>query len=318
MTLRPPTRPLLREPRLPPKEVSMTVVLGFPCADGVVICADSQTTISGYTKGHVHKIHPHITVENSAIVFSGAGTSIYIDNAIRDCGRGNKTGSLDEISQELEEQLLAFFNKRIAPWAYFPERERPDADLMIGIGVKDGTTGLFQYSGTSFVRLQASACIGAGVILANNLLDRLSGPSPTVDEAICVGAYVLSQVKRGVETCGGFSSIVALRGNGDITWIDSEDLENADRQFRRIEKRRDSLLRKELVKLKFKIGMGLNYKKHFREYLYPVSKEEQERWRELDKQNGIPPDKFPAPTRKKGPIKAQINVVAVKKEKRPD
>jgi hypothetical protein len=39
-----------------PRSVRMTIAAGFVCKDGVILCADTQETIPGYTKTDAQKL----------------------------------------------------------------------------------------------------------------------------------------------------------------------------------------------------------------------------------------------------------------------
>jgi hypothetical protein len=50
----------LRKPYIQPdkrEKKAMTIALGFPCIDGIVLCSDSQVTMPGHMKYHESKIH---------------------------------------------------------------------------------------------------------------------------------------------------------------------------------------------------------------------------------------------------------------------
>jgi 20S proteasome alpha/beta subunit len=44
------------KPRRPWRKSKMTIAAGFVCSDGIVLCADTQETITGYTKNSTEKI----------------------------------------------------------------------------------------------------------------------------------------------------------------------------------------------------------------------------------------------------------------------
>ena len=50
----------------------MTIAAGFPCKEGLVLCADTQETIPGYVKSDTEKI-TIFGASNCNVAFTGAG-----------------------------------------------------------------------------------------------------------------------------------------------------------------------------------------------------------------------------------------------------
>jgi len=114
----------------------MTIALGLRANDGIVLCADTQKTISGYIKTYDGKIDLHAYNDPRVVVaIAGAGTEDYIDTA--------QQTLLNDFSEELrqsenlhtsipivlKERFLRFFDDHLARWAYFPEREEADCRI---------------------------------------------------------------------------------------------------------------------------------------------------------------------------------------------
>ena len=61
----------------------MTIAAGFPCKDGLILCADTQEVISGYVKTETEKM----TVIQGGqwnVVITGAGESDLIELAVQE------------------------------------------------------------------------------------------------------------------------------------------------------------------------------------------------------------------------------------------
>ncbi|MGB6430946.1 MAG: hypothetical protein WBF06_10175 [Candidatus Acidiferrales bacterium] len=252
-TLPKPFRPLPLKPRRLLKESNVTIALGFRTNDGVVIAADSQETISGYIKGNKGKVRLTLYSNGNALVFTGSGTSDYISTAIDKAGEDlHKIDNFTDIRYELEERLLAFFNKHIAPWAYFPESERPSVELLIGVSCRKGGHGLFHYSGTAFHSVGEKA-IGSGVLLANGLISQLFSVADSVTQATKLAVYILSKSKKQVDGCGGFTSLMALKGKGDWLLTETKDVEQMEKECEELEGRSIKSLRNEIVNRPFEM-----------------------------------------------------------------
>src|SRR5277367_974521 len=59
LALKPPPHPRLFSPPRPrrlPRGKRVTIAAGFSCFDGIILCADTQEVIPGYTKNETDKI----------------------------------------------------------------------------------------------------------------------------------------------------------------------------------------------------------------------------------------------------------------------
>ena len=213
----------------------MTIAVGFCGNAGIVLAADSQETISGYTKGFRGKIHSHIFPDTqNCVCFAGSGVSDYIDTAMEKATDGLSTiKTLPEIKSKLECNLLGFFDTHLAR---YPEHERPDVELLIGVTTGVGAYRLYHYRGTAFHAVDHKA-IGAGILLANSLISRHSPKlvGASTEEMASLAVYILSRVKTEVDTCGGQTDLIALRKNGDIAFTDFGAIQTAEREMERIE-----------------------------------------------------------------------------------
>jgi 20S proteasome alpha/beta subunit len=213
----------------------MTIAAGFTANDGIVLCADTQETISGYTKTHDGKIV--LTVyQDMAMVIAGAGTLDYIQTAreaIHD-GFPDRAVSMGQVSAHLKNKLLGFFDEHIARWAYFPDRERPSVQLLIGITGKKIPPALFHYDGTAFCMVRHKA-IGAGILLANDLINNYCFGNFTVSQLANIGIYILAKVKRGVDGCGGSTHVIGLRKGRDFSFTEKDVVDKLEEELLAIE-----------------------------------------------------------------------------------
>jgi hypothetical protein len=233
----------------------MTIAAGFVCKEGIVLGADSQETIRGFTKElSKGKVETGIYA-NFTIAFAGAGSSDYIRTAIQNVEWGiSKCKNVRELQKQLRERLLDFFNEHLAPWAYFPEHERPTVELLIGTSFKDGPCGLFHYNGTSFHRILDHKAVGAGIIVANNLMSSYCWGVDKLNDLVPISIYIISQVKNSVDTCGGFTHLVVLREGADFALVNSNDIEKVETELENQEKEnidnfKKNISSKEMLKL---------------------------------------------------------------------
>lgn len=214
----------------------MTIALGFRASDGVLLCADMQVTI-GEMKTYDGKIVETIFHNDSRLTISiaGAGDEDYIKTA-REALLIDFPNDIcaDILKRELKGRLLAFWRNHLLPW---PELERPDIELLIGVtGIKIPTR-LFHYRGTAFSEVSAKA-IGSGVLLAADLINSYCHANYNLEQLARIAVFILSKVKRGVEGCGGPTHLTALRANADFGFCEhaetvEEELAKLEHEFNR-------------------------------------------------------------------------------------
>jgi len=225
----------------------VTIAIGLCGNGGIVLASDSQHTVSGYIKTEDGKIRTTIFHDfGHVFAITGAGSSDYIRMAMDKALEGvDQLNDFLEIIAKMESNLLAFFDNHLARWAYFPDNERPTVELLIALSMKKGPFGLFHYSGTSFNRVSSKA-IGAGILLANNLLAGFVNANSTLEQSSSVATYVIWKVKKEVDTCGGFTDLMALRANGDFAFTDSRDIEKMEAQLKSVESTATKALKKDI------------------------------------------------------------------------
>jgi len=251
MTLKPPHKLFLLPipKRLPARKV-VTIAIGFTCNEGVVVCADSQATVRGYTKDYCGKIKVSLYHKHDvAMAIVGAGDEDYIQTAMNKVDRGiGEATKFTEAEEVMEKNLLDFFDANLARWAYYPRDDRPEVELLIGINFTKGPCGLFHYCGTAFRRIVGMKAIGTGSLLAGNFLSIWK--LDTLEQLGSAAAYILYKVKKNVDSCGGFSDIVVLKKGGKLAMVDSREIEKLESKFAEIDLKNEERLRGEVAQSK--------------------------------------------------------------------
>jgi len=231
-------RVLLRPKERLPKGRSVTIALGMISNHGLVLCADTQHTISGYIKTYDGKVDLHLYRDPwIAVAIAGAGTDDYIVAAQQFLLRNAPDGkNVFEIEASLKAKCLSFFDEHLARWAYYPERERPTVELLIGVTGKNLYPRLFHYAGTAFQDVRGAKAIGDGVLLANDLITGATLGNYTVNQLCSFGIYVVAKVKRGVDGCGGSTHVVALRKGFDFAFTDQKEVDKLEQEISEMEK----------------------------------------------------------------------------------
>jgi hypothetical protein len=194
-----------------PRSKYVTIAVGFYRGDGLVLCADTQETISGF-KRNVPKIvfRPHvIPVGTPCAVFAGAGDGPLIDHVIDKLWdkMAANTGSMVRMLDAMEGELGRIY-KTLIP-CYHPGY-MPDAQLLVGVFCPPDQLQLVEVSGPVLTRNVISRAIGCGDTLSSYIEERLSNPKAGLSDVIQVAVYIVDQAKRHVDGCGGETHVATL------------------------------------------------------------------------------------------------------------
>jgi hypothetical protein len=216
-----------------PKVHAMTIAAGFPCSDGLVLCADTQETIYSYAKVNTEKMR-QLETPSYNVVFTGAGDSGLLEMSaqlmkqalLRENPKGDR-----EIERVLRDSWLEIFNRHLAPYSQFPADEHPNPDLLIGVQYPTAAE-FYRAYGTAFWQVHEPQCVGSGVVLGKSLIAQLFTNSMTIGQGWLVALYVLHQAKTWVDGCGGNTDILLLScRNKGITRIPTTEVKELEERF---------------------------------------------------------------------------------------
>jgi hypothetical protein len=214
-----------------PRGKRLTIAAGFPCKDGLVICADTQETIPGYVKTDTEKMRV-IQSPLFNMVFAGAGDSDLIEMTVQEMDIAltrDKVSAEWDIRKTLKTVLLDVFHNHILPDPDILPEDRPE--LLIALQY-DAATLLYKTKGTKFRQLYSAECVGRGVILAKSLTAQLFDSGMPLSQGSLVALYVLRQTKRWVDGCGGNSDVLLLSDrNRAIERISTADVTTLESHF---------------------------------------------------------------------------------------
>ena len=105
------------QPRLQRRQKNMTLVAGFNCYGGVVLCADTQET-----RGSFKSVTPKLAVrpqgvvqwEKASAIFAGAGSAPFIDKLIDEMWKAAEASgppSLEAWTEAMSEAAFAVHEK---------------------------------------------------------------------------------------------------------------------------------------------------------------------------------------------------------------
>jgi 20S proteasome alpha/beta subunit len=201
---------------IPKRKNALSIVAGFKCPEGIVLCADTQET-TGVAKRSIPKLRfepsgtPQIG-EGLAVAFCGAGDNgAFIDrlvqNAWEDAQLGTNAKQVCEIIQNTIESTYKKYKEIYGAGCC------PMVDLVYGVKMSNECR-LFSASGAVVNERESYDSFGAGQYMADFLKNRMYNRYLNLRQCAILAAYILFQAKEHVDGCGGESHIAILRGNG--------------------------------------------------------------------------------------------------------
>lgn len=210
----------------------MTIIAGFRCDEGIVVCADTQETLAP-AKRSVPKLRfepcNQYTQEednhsNLAVAFCGAGTGPMIDKLIDAAwSEAKKRSNLNDACASIEASIKKQYKEygRI-----YQPGSCPEVQLIYGVKM-DGESRLFSAFGPIVNEKFEFDSGGQGHYMADFLASRTHYRQLSVNQCAILAAYVLYQAKEHVEGCGGDSQVAVLRNKGTcgtVSWFQERPL----------------------------------------------------------------------------------------------
>ena len=216
--------------RVHPKPVrrlrKMTIAAGYVCDSGIVICADTQETIPGYTKNSTHKLMSFQTADLN-LVFAGSGNNAtQIDEATQEIAvkmSVNRPKGENEFRKSLREVLEELF-----PKAHYPRGGGTEVEILMAVK-GNGMEQLYKISDCNVAPVRERAAVGSGVVLALQLLERHYDPSVQINEAAIICIYALHHVKKWVDGCGGNTELIVIPRFGQVTSMPSSQIQEIEK-----------------------------------------------------------------------------------------
>lgn len=210
---------------------AVTVLAGFRCSRGLVLCADTQETV-GVAKRHVPKLRFE-EFSGATRVLSGS------DLAVAFCGATNNGAFVDKLvdlawtaaqqaGNDIDSVCGAVENSIEETYRHFGTIYQPgylpDAELIYGVKMS-GQSRLFNALGPAVNEKDEYCTGGVGTYMADFLAARMYSVGLTVQQCVILAAYILFQTKEHVDGCGGKSHIAILREDGPSGLVDAQRIE---------------------------------------------------------------------------------------------
>lgn len=205
----------------------MTAILGLQSLDGVLMMADTEESLGGYSKSECQKLcyflfPSHPSEKGGTVVTGGAGDSHLIECANQQLQRLFLTQIQEDtdISVALLNNFASnFFEETMRGYQGLPAGIIPRFQMLIGISIKpnrrDTMARLFYWKDNRVLLIPAFShtAIGRGVAWLHPMLTDLKIPSPQ-ECMLFHGMRMMFYAKRALVGVGGRTEVIALQNDG--------------------------------------------------------------------------------------------------------
>lgn len=210
------------KPLRPRERHHVTIVAGFKCYEGIVVCSDTQETVAELSKRNIPKLifEPKneygkttaLRDDNLAVAFCGAANNgPFVDKLVQNAWEDAQGGTnLDEVCMLIEKSIELTYKKY---GGIYQAGYCPSAELIFGVKMF-GASKLFAASGPVVVEQTRYTTGGGGYYMADFLASRMYTRHISLRQCVILAAYILFQAREHVEGCGGESQIAVIRNRG--------------------------------------------------------------------------------------------------------
>lgn len=191
---------------------AMTIALGFPCVDGIVLCSDSQMTVQGQMKYHESKIHTICSLSEKArwtvgLTYSGDPS---IMKSLYEQVKNTLLEKPDAVTKKLVIETLRQALHDVHENS--PDMDTEFVDVICGMAI-NYDMGMYVGRRTTLHEETELAFAGVG---DSSLSRFLASTLPvslypmTTKAAQLLGVYIIEQAKQFVDGCGGDTYVITL------------------------------------------------------------------------------------------------------------
>ena len=187
----------------------MTIIAGFQCIDGILLCADTEESMGRESKSQVHKI-PICHVNDSKLAIGGAGRTSLVEFVSQDLPKylADKLDPKANVENILNQYARKIFLNHIKP--FIAIYDDPTVAFLIGV-VHNNVPTLYKWEDNFVYALQpySHTSIGIGTLQSNQLLNQVQF-SYDYEAMLFFAIRVMLRVKQTVQGCGGRTESVFL------------------------------------------------------------------------------------------------------------
>ena len=203
----------------------MTLIAGFNCRDGLLVCADMEEVGVGASKRKINKLFFR-DIGGCKIVFTGAGSSAVIDNAIKrmddEIRNGRAISGDSEVQDLVDSTLLTVYEKYVWPNLHVDH----SINLLVGYSPPGTLTENLWITHDIVTTPEVRyVCAGIGQDLANYFADRLYHPHYSEQQMVRLATFIFRQVKQNISGVGQGTQMWMLRKGGDAKFYNYTEIE---------------------------------------------------------------------------------------------
>src|ERR1035441_7897312 len=205
---------------------AMTIAAGFCVDGGVLTCADTEHSGTGF-KTYESKILVTKSTGIARAVFSYSGHYQLARSAIFSCTQRvehlTQAATCDEVAHVIQEELLTQYDTHIGRNA----KDDSIYQLIFSVWV-DGNVKLYStWQGCVYPR-ESYACIGIGEHVTNYLLRPIFKPNMPVLVVRGIAAHAIGEAKKTTEGVGGETLCYFMKTDGqveELAWTEAKSVE---------------------------------------------------------------------------------------------
>lgn len=213
-----------QKPYIPPQRKgarAMTIVAGFRCTDGIVVCADQQISLPGFHKYHEAKISREADQEWTSILFAYSGLPGLAREAQEKMVRAlrpHRAKITSALVGDVADEVLTGMGRQYAEL---------ELQLLIGTSAYLERPELLKFDGKSLHTADNFNVLGAGdSSLTRFLSDKMYSPEIDVENGQMLGVYLIKKATEYVDHCGGPIDVAVLENySGSVRYLSEPDIE---------------------------------------------------------------------------------------------
>jgi len=192
----------------------VTIIAGFQCTDGILVCSDTEESISGAViKSHAHKAAVY-SFGRVTVCVAGAGDTELINYVTQDLRKFfiKVACDWDAIEIALNKYAKRIFAENIQVFAGLGDA--PHVSFLLAVSMEKECR-LFKWE-KNFVYIlhpQQHTSIGIGAIQSEALLSEIQFFYPA-QQMFFFAVRMMQKVKQLVEGCGGKTEVIFLQTGG--------------------------------------------------------------------------------------------------------
>lgn len=215
----------------------MTLVAALSGHEGIVLFADNDETVAGYSKRTIDKVEVWSTPDRPfRFAIAGACTDgTYADALQSEIGGALfsvDSFDLKKITVALSDTLTSFYGKHVWPRV---SGDKPQMEYLVAIQpLPKGFAEVIHISETAVNVMGVTThwkSIGVGSYLADFLFNLMLGGGEPIAQLAAAAVYAAKEVRKNIDDVGEVERIVVFRWDGTYDEFDLEDIQAIEKNL---------------------------------------------------------------------------------------